>query len=215
MIFPFGVQFHAEQRLLVWRPRGLLDEKVVSDLVAALAQLEMELHEPFNRFSDTGGIEQVDLNYQYVISVALYRRFAYADRKPIKSAILATEPKFIHYAQVHALLTRGSTIDVRIFPDNRAAVAQWLGVPFDCSRRSLSPTLLMNRATRPNTAKLRIADQARSRATQLKASRDLLQSGGEGFYLLPLRGKSTQILPVAAPQLLLVPARCDALLKTH
>jgi len=53
MIFPFGVQFHAEQRLLVWRPRGLLDEKVVSDVVAALAQLEMELHEPFNRFSDT------------------------------------------------------------------------------------------------------------------------------------------------------------------
>ena len=46
MIFPFGVQFHAEQRLLVWRPRGFLDEKVVSDVVAALGQLEMELHEP-------------------------------------------------------------------------------------------------------------------------------------------------------------------------
>ena len=100
MIFPFGVQFHAEQRLLVWRPRGLLDEKVVSDVVAALGQLEMELHEPFNRFSDTAGVEQVDLNYEYVISVALYRRFAYADRPPIKSAILATHPKLIHYAQV-------------------------------------------------------------------------------------------------------------------
>ena len=95
MIFPFGVQFHAEQRLLVWRPRGLLDEKVVSDVVAALAQLEMELHEPFNRFSDTAGVEQVDLNYQYVISVALYRRFAYAHRKPIKSAILATHPNLL------------------------------------------------------------------------------------------------------------------------
>ena len=78
MIFPFGVQFHGEQRLLVWRPRGLLDEKMVSDVVAALNQLETELHEPFNRFSDTAGIEQVDLNYEYVISVAIYRRFAYA-----------------------------------------------------------------------------------------------------------------------------------------
>jgi len=48
MIFPVGVQFPAEQRLLVWRPRGLLDERVVSDVVVTLGQLEMELHEPFN-----------------------------------------------------------------------------------------------------------------------------------------------------------------------
>jgi len=131
MILPFGVQFHAEHRLLVWRPRGLLDEKLVSDVVAALNQLEMQLHEPFNRFSDTVGIEQVDLNYEYVISVALYRRFAYAHRPPIKSAILATHPKSIHYAQIHALLTRDSPIDARIFPDDRAAVAQWLDAPIE------------------------------------------------------------------------------------
>jgi hypothetical protein len=131
MIFPFGVQFHTNQRLLVWRPRGLLDEKVVTDVVAALGQLEMELHEPFNRFSDTVGVEQVELNYEYVISVAFYRRFAYAHPKPIKSAILATHPEFIHYAQLHALLTRGSSIDVRIFPDDRPAVAQWLDAPVE------------------------------------------------------------------------------------
>ena len=131
MIFPFGVLFHAEQRLLVWRPRGLLDEKMVSDVVATLNQLETELREPFNRFSDTAGIEQVDLNYEYVISVALYRRFAYAHRPPIRSAILATHPKFIHYAQLHALLTRGSPIDVRIFPDDRPAVAKWLDAPVE------------------------------------------------------------------------------------
>ena len=131
MIFPFGVQFHAEQRLLVWRPRGFLDEKVVSDVVAALGQLEMELHEPFNRFSDTAGVEQVDLNYEYVISVAFYRRFAYEHRKSIKSGNLATHPKFIHYAQIHALLTRDSPIDLRIFPDDRSAVAQWLDAPVE------------------------------------------------------------------------------------
>ena len=52
MIFPFGVQFHAEQRLVVWRPRGTLNEKEVSDVVAALGQLEAQFHEPFNRFTD-------------------------------------------------------------------------------------------------------------------------------------------------------------------
>ena len=131
MIFPAGVQFHAEHRLFVWRPRGLLDESAVSDVVAALNQLEMELQEPFNRFSDTATVEQIDLNYDYVISVALYRRLAYALRPPIKSAILATHPKFIHYAQIHALLTRGSPIHVRIFPDDRPAIAQWLDAPLE------------------------------------------------------------------------------------
>jgi hypothetical protein len=49
MNFPPGLQFHENN----WRPRGLLDEKVVSDVIAALDRHEMEVHEPFNRFSDT------------------------------------------------------------------------------------------------------------------------------------------------------------------
>ena len=92
MIFPFGVHFHADQRPLVWRPRGVLTEEIVSDVVAALGQLEAELREPLNRFCDTAGVDQIAVNYDYVISVSLYRRFAYAHRPPIKSAILATDP---------------------------------------------------------------------------------------------------------------------------
>jgi len=131
MIFPFGVQFHAEQRLFVCRPRGALNEEGVTDVVAALGQLEMELHEPFNRFLDTAGVSAVDINYEYVFTVALYRRFAYADRPPIKSAILATHPTLVDYGKLHALVTGGSSIDVRVFPDDRPAVAQWLNVPVE------------------------------------------------------------------------------------
>jgi hypothetical protein len=131
MILPFGVQFHAEQRLFVCRPRGLLDEKVVIDDVAALGQLEAQFSEPFNRFTDTAGVSAVDINYEYVFTVALYRRFAYADRAPIKSAILATDPTLVDYGRLHALVTRGSSIDVRVFPDDRLAIAQWLGVPVE------------------------------------------------------------------------------------
>jgi hypothetical protein len=36
----------------------------------------------------------------------------------------------IHYARLHALLTQGSPIHVRIFQDRREA-AQWLGVPVE------------------------------------------------------------------------------------
>ena len=131
MIFPFGVEFHADQRLLVWRPRGLLTEEIVSDVAAALGQLEAELREPFNRFCDTAGVDQIAVNYDYVISVSLYRRFAYADRPPIKSAILATHPTLVDYGRLHALVTGGSSIDVRVFPDDRPAVAQWLDVPVE------------------------------------------------------------------------------------
>ena len=131
MIFPFGVEFHAEQRLVLWRPRGLLDENAVCDVVAALSQLEMELHEPFNRFLDTAGVSAVDINYEYVFTVSLYRSFAYAHRPPIKTAILAIDPTLVDYGRLHALVTGGSSIDVRVFPDDRAAVAQWLGVPVE------------------------------------------------------------------------------------
>jgi hypothetical protein len=129
MIFPFGVQFHAEQRLFVWRPRGTLNEKEVSDVVAALGQLEAQFREPFNRFADSAGVSAVDINYEYAFTVALYRRFAYADRPPIKSAILATDPTLVDYGRLHALVTRDSSINVRVFPDDRPAIALWLGVP--------------------------------------------------------------------------------------
>ena len=131
MIFPPWVQFYEDNQLIVWRPRGLLDERAVSDVVALLGQLEAERREPFNRFWDSIRTDQVELNYEYMISVALYRRFAYANRPPIKTAILTIDSQLYHYVQLHALLTRGSSIAVRIFQNDREAVAKWLGVPIE------------------------------------------------------------------------------------
>ena len=127
MIFPLGVQFHEAQRLLVWRPRGVLNQEVISDIVAVLNELEVELHGPFNRFSDTSGVDQIDLNYEYIVGVSTYRRLAYAHHPPIKSAILAINPTLIDYANLHRLVTAGSPIEVRVFPDDRLEIARWLG----------------------------------------------------------------------------------------
>ena len=74
--------------------------------------------------------DAVDLNFEYIIHVSLYRRSFYGKRPPIKSAIFATDATLIHYAKVHALLTRGSAINVRVFQD-REEVAQWLNVPIE------------------------------------------------------------------------------------
>ena len=126
--FPPDVEFHEDIRLIVWRPRGLLNREAVNRIITVLEELETAFNEPFNRFSDTVAADAVDLNFEYIISVSLYRRRFYDKRPPIKSAILATDATLIHYGKVHALLTQGSPINVRVFQDRKES-AQWLGVP--------------------------------------------------------------------------------------
>src|SRR6266850_7345447 len=127
MKLPPEVQFHEDIRLLIYRPRGLIDEAAINKIIAVI---EAATQEPFNRFSDTSETHEVELNFRYVIQVSLYRRLSYQGRPPIKSAILATDSTIIHYGRLHALLTQGSPIKVRIFQD-RAEAAQWLGVPVE------------------------------------------------------------------------------------
>lgn len=124
---PTEVEFHEDVGLLIWRPHGLVNQVVVNKVISALGELEFELKRPFNRFSDTVKADTVDLNFEYIIRVSLYRREVYGKRPPIKSAILATDATLVHYGKVHALLTQGSPIKVRVF-QNRDEVAKWLGV---------------------------------------------------------------------------------------
>ena len=130
MKLPPDIEFHEDIRLFIYRPRGLLDEASVDRVVTVLAGLETKLKEPFNRFSDTSETDRVELNYRYVISVSLYRVLSYADRPPVKSAILATDSTVAHYFQLHAIITEDSPINVRIFREREDA-AKWLGVPLE------------------------------------------------------------------------------------
>ncbi len=148
------VEFHEDIRLFIYRPRGLLDEASVDRVVDVLANLESKLKEPFNRFSDTSAIDRVELNYRYVIQVSLYRVLSYADRPPVKSAILAPDSTIGHYFQLHAVITKDSPITVRIF-QQREEVAKWLGVlleqlsesPRERSDQMQGDVMLMNDET--------------------------------------------------------------------
>jgi|SRR5882757_7918489 len=102
MKLPSDIQFHEDIRLLVWRPRGLLNQAAVNKII----------------------------NFEYIIRVSLYRRHVYAGRPPVKSVILATDSTLIHYGKVHAVLTQGSPINVRVFQDRKEA-AKWLNVPIE------------------------------------------------------------------------------------
>jgi len=130
MKLPDDVEFHEDLRLLIYRPRGLLNEQSVDKIVSIIGELEAKLQEPFNRFFDTLGHNEVELNFRYVIQISLHRVLSYLDRPPVRSAILATDTTIIHYCQLHAIITEDSPITVRIF-QRREEAAQWLGVPLE------------------------------------------------------------------------------------
>ena len=130
MKLPPEVQFHEDIRLLIYRPCGVLNEQSLDKIVSIIGDLEAKLKEPFNRFFDTLGHDEVELNFRYVIQISLHRVLSYGDRPPVKSAILATDTTIGHYCQLHAIITEDSPINVRIF-QKREDVAKWLGVPIE------------------------------------------------------------------------------------
>jgi hypothetical protein len=122
------IEFHQDIHLLIYRPRGLIDEAEINRVIGVIEGIEAATLEPFNRFSDTSETHEVELNFQYVIQAALHRRLSHKGRAPVKSAILATDSTLVHYARLLALLTQGSSITVRVFQEREEA-AKWLAVP--------------------------------------------------------------------------------------
>jgi hypothetical protein len=127
---PPDVEFHKDICLLIHRPRGVLNKATVNKIISLIGELEFTLKKPFNRFLDTVAADAVDLNLEYIRRVSLYRRRFYGNRPPIKTAILATDFTMAGYGRLHASLTQGSPINVRVFHDRKEA-AEWLGVPLE------------------------------------------------------------------------------------
>ena len=53
--------FHHDLRLMVFRPRGILDEPQVEKVIAMLEKAEAEADRPFNRYSNLSKLDAVDL----------------------------------------------------------------------------------------------------------------------------------------------------------
>jgi len=126
---PPDVLFHHDLRLMVWRPRGTVNEKAINKILEFMGKKETAPHEPFNRFTDASLVESVDLNFRYIFHVSLFRRLSYVGW-PVKSAILVTREELLHYSKLHQILTQGSPIQVRIVQE-RADAAKWLGISLE------------------------------------------------------------------------------------
>jgi hypothetical protein len=126
---PGGTRFHKDASLLVWRPQGVIIQSAVDEIVAHLDEMELRQEKAFNRFIDSLEAEAIDVNYRYIITISLYRRVAYTG-PAVKSAILVNDPAMARYYRLHAVLTQGSAIKVRLF-EKREDVAEWLDVSLE------------------------------------------------------------------------------------
>src|SRR5687767_6707777 len=127
MEFLAGVSFRNDLSLLIWQPRGILDEPHVEKIIAMLERAEDEAEKPFDRYTDLSKLDQVDLRLDYVFKVSLYRRAVYGDRSPVKSAFYVEESDTAKVALTHAAVTAQSPLQVQVFLRKNAA-AEWLGV---------------------------------------------------------------------------------------
>ena len=128
MKLPAHVLFRKELPLMLWKPHGILDQRLVNEVVAFIDTAEKRASQPFNRFADLSALDMVDLNFKFVFDIALHRRLTSALNPPVKSAFYVTSSATTHYIKLHAMLTDYSPLDVALFTD-RAAAAEWLGVP--------------------------------------------------------------------------------------
>lgn len=127
MKLPNYVWFRKEFSLILWKPRGILDEPTVNEIVAFIETVEKRNQQPLNRFADLSALDAVDLNFRFVFYVALHRRLSAQSKPAVKSAFYVTSPATTHYIKLHAMLTDYSPLDVSLFTE-RAAAAKWLGV---------------------------------------------------------------------------------------
>ena len=130
MKLPAHVLFRKDLSLILWKPRGILDQATVNEIVAFIEAVEKRNREPLNRFADLSALDAVDLNFDFVFHAALGRRLSAAPRPAVKSAFYVTSPAATHYAKLHAMLTDYSPLDVALFT-GRDAAAKWLGVPLE------------------------------------------------------------------------------------
>lgn len=130
MKLPPHVSFHHDLRLMAWRPRGILEENQISQIVEFLDKEEDRAEKPFNRFADLSKLDAVDLDPDFILRVSLRRRLVYAERPAVRVAFYVTSEAVARFVQIHVLATDQSPLECAMF-DNLPETAKWLGVSTD------------------------------------------------------------------------------------
>ena len=136
---PRDVLFHHDLRLMVFRPTGILNERVVDRIVAFLDQAEEQATKPFNRYSDLSQLKAIELDYRYVLRIALHRRSTSVKYPAVKSAFYVATDEAAQIVEIHATVCDYSPLQVVMFREVEAA-ADWLGVTVDDLQMTVGET---------------------------------------------------------------------------
>ena len=117
--------YYPKWQLLVWFPRGVLNE-AFADQVFAFIEMEERIQDaPFDRYCDLSGLSDVRTRLEHIIKNARRRRKV---KQPVRTALFADRRDILEVAQTYEHLMDGAMIEVRAF-QARAAAAQFLEVP--------------------------------------------------------------------------------------
>jgi hypothetical protein len=85
----------------------VVKEAGINKIIRLIGDLEATLNKPFNRFTDTLTTDAIELNFNYVFHVSLYRRLSYHGppgkichsrfklySRPLQQAARAADPGF-------------------------------------------------------------------------------------------------------------------------
>ena len=136
MIDPFSkTKFYPDLHLETWRPSGVLDNLLLTQIASYIGFEEKILDEPFDRLIDFTELTAIHLSFAELADFACLRREAYAGRPPVKSAIVATSAAAFAVTGMFMALMESSPIKVLVFRDLDSA-AGWLGVPVESLREN-------------------------------------------------------------------------------
>lgn len=123
----FDVFVVPRDKLLVARPKGVLDAQPAERIVEFIEIKEAESETGFNRFCDLAHLEEIDLTTAEVRQLAVRRRAFNPNLIHVKSAFYAPDVLGFGIASMYGQLLNSPRIEVRVWSDLHAA-ADWLGV---------------------------------------------------------------------------------------
>jgi hypothetical protein len=119
-----------DDRLMVGRPKGILDANTAQRIIEFVEIKELETENGFNRFCDLTRLEEIHLSFADVLRFAARRGTFNPNNVRVKSAFLATNPLAHGIARMYELMLHSPRIEVRVFSEIHVA-AEWLAVKPD------------------------------------------------------------------------------------
>ena len=125
---PGDLRHYPAYNLVVWQPRGVLDDRLLDEIGEWLCHIEKAAPGPFDRFVDLSRITEVAVRTNHVFDFARKRAEQFTDAAPVKTALFSEDWVGFGIARMYESLMAGTPIDARAFRD-RVEAAIHLGLP--------------------------------------------------------------------------------------